>query len=64
MYDRCPDKFSEENPIYNLAPGRSNQLIAEWEKYLTDAQTRFGAYKRQDELAAAELGLEFLGGSH
>ena len=42
------DKLSEENPIYNLAPGRLNQLIAEWEKCLSGARTGFGGYKRQD----------------
>ena len=38
-----------------------NQLIAKWDKCLTNAQPSFKVYKKQDELAAAELGLKFLG---
>ena len=58
------DNLTEEDPIYNLVPDRLDQMIAEWERCMTEAQTSFGAYKRQDELAAAELGLEILGASH
>ena len=62
--DEQLDEVSEESPIYNIAHERLNHLIAEWERCMTEAQTSFGKYKRQDELAAAELGLKILGESH
>ena len=57
------DELSEEDPTYNLATGRLTQLIGGWEKCLSTARTCFYGYKKQDELDAAELGLEFLGGT-
>ena len=59
------NKLQEKwNELKTVPDDQLDQLIAGWEKCLTGAQPSFLVYKRQDELAAAELGLEFLGGSY
>ena len=39
-------------------------MLAGWEAAISNSQPAFGALKSQDALAAAELGLDFLGESY
>ena len=56
--------FAEDSPYHDLIPDRLDELLAGWEAAISNSQPAFGAFKSQDALAAAELGLDFLGESY
>ena len=60
MYKFEMNAWTEDNPFYNLVPDRLGQIICNWVRCMSPTRAGFGAYKKQDRLETAELGLEFL----
>ena len=50
-------EWTEDNRLYKLVPDRLDRMTSNWESCMSTAEAGFRAYKKQDELQYAHLGL-------